>query len=109
MTALRLCGIVGPFPPLTDIRQVQKMAANIEVEFVIELLMAARTSGDDELARALRKGLRSQDRREAIRHIDQAFAGGWMRRWLMRRRAEAYLIKAEQRPDLYLSENHERP
>jgi hypothetical protein len=101
MTALHLRGVSGPFPPLKDIRRVRTMAAHTEVEYVISMLMAAHHNGDHEIARELKKGLRRQDWKEALRYFDQALCGGRLRR--LRRRfldAEAHLVKVDLRPDL---------
>lgn len=101
MTALRLRGVGGPFPPLDDIRRIRTMAAHTEVEYVVSMLMAAHVNGDREITRELKKGLRRQDWKEALRYFDQAFLGGRLRR--LRRRfvdAEANLVKVDLRPDL---------
>ena len=103
MTALRLLGASGPFPPLKDIRAVRAMAAHTEAEYVVSMLMAARARGEKEIARELAGGLRRQDWKEALRYLDQAVAGGWLRRLRRRiRDPEASLIKVDLRPDLDL-------
>jgi hypothetical protein len=101
MTALKLRGIEGPFPRVHDIRRIGTMAANTEREYVISMFLAAKSQGDSEVARQLKKGLRRQDWKEALRHIDYALLGGRLQR--LRRRflgAEAQLVKANLRPDL---------
>ncbi len=103
MTALRLCGATGPFPPLGDLRRIGAMAARSEVEYVVSMLMAAHANGDHEIERELRKGLRKHDWNEALRYLDQALLGGRLRRLRRRNRdAESDLVKIELRPDLYL-------
>lgn len=103
MTALRLCGVDGPFPPLTDLRQIRAMAARSEVEDVVDLLMAAHAKGDRDTERALRQGLRRQDWKEALRYLDHALLRGRLQRF--RRRfwhPEAQLVRVNLRPDLDL-------
>ena len=100
MTALQLREISGPFPPL-DINRVRAMAAHTEVEYVVSMVMAAYHNGNRELALELKKGLRRQDWKEALRYVDQALCGGRLRR--LRRRFlddEAHLVKVDLRPDL---------
>jgi hypothetical protein len=101
MTALRLCGTSGPFPPLKDLAQVRRMAAMTESEFVIDMVLASHAKGDAGVLRALKKGLRTHDRREMLRYVDRAFTGGRIQR--IRRRfqgPEAGLVKVDLRPDL---------
>ncbi|MGH8850565.1 MAG: hypothetical protein ACREYD_06195, partial [Casimicrobiaceae bacterium] len=103
MIALRLCGSNGPFPTLKDVGRIRAMAARSEVEYVVDLLMAAHAQGDAEAERELKKGLRIQDWKEALRFLDRALAGGALRgfrRW--RRDTEIGLVKVELRPDLDL-------
>jgi hypothetical protein len=103
MTALRLCGAEGPFPPLADLRRIRGMAAHSEVEYVVSMLMAARANGDSEVERELRKGLRSHDWKEALRYLDQAVLRGQLRRFRRGfRDVESNLVKVELRPDLDL-------
>ncbi|MGH9550192.1 MAG: hypothetical protein ACRD3W_12495 [Terriglobales bacterium] len=103
MTALRLCGATGPFPPLTDVRRIADMAARSEVEYIVSMLLAARAGGDHEVERELRRGLRKHDWHEALRFLDRALAGGALRRFRRRRRdTEIGLVKVELRPDLDL-------
>ncbi|HKW80493.1 MAG TPA: hypothetical protein VJQ49_05750 [Casimicrobiaceae bacterium] len=103
MTALRLCGATGPFPPLDDLRRIGDMAARSEVEYIVSMLMAARAAGDRAVERELRRGLRRHDWREALRYLDRALFGGALR-GARRRRSdpEIGLIKIELRPDLDL-------
>lgn len=103
MTALRLCGATGPFPPLGDLRRIGAMAAHSEVEYVVSMLMAAHAKGDYEIERELRRGLRKHDWNEALRYFDQALLGGRLRQLRRRNRdAELGLVKVELRPDLDL-------
>jgi len=103
MTALRLCGGSGPFPPFGDVRRIAGMAAHSEVEYVVSMLMAAHEKGDAEIERELRKGLRRQDWANALRYLDQAMFRGKLRRLRRRfRDAELKLAKVELRPDLDL-------
>ena len=103
MTALRLCGASGPFPPLADLRRIGDMAARSEVEYIIGMLMAARATGDRAVERELRRGLRRHDWKEALRYLDQALFGGALRRARRRRRdSEIGLVKVDLRPDLDL-------
>jgi hypothetical protein len=100
MTALRLCGAKGPFPPMGDVRKLRNMAAHSEVEYVVSMLLAARARGDTDVERELRKGLRRHDWNEALRHLDQALTGGRLSRLRRSRGAEAGLVKVSLRPDL---------
>jgi hypothetical protein len=100
MTALRLCGATGPFPPLGDLRQLRTMAATSETEYVVDMLMAARAKGDAEVERELTKGLRRHDFNEAVRHLDRALTRGWLQRLRRSRGPEAGLVKVKLRPDL---------
>ncbi len=103
MTALRLCGASGPFPPLGDARRLRWMAAHSDVEYVVSMLLAAHEKGDAEVERELRKGLRQQDWNNALRYLDQALFRGGLRRLRRRYRdAELKLVKVELRPDLDL-------
>jgi 7-cyano-7-deazaguanine synthase in queuosine biosynthesis len=103
MTALRLCGATGPFPPLDDVRRISAMAAHSEVEYVVSMIMAAHAKGERAIERELRKGLRGHDWNEALRYFDQALLGGRLRQLRRRYRdAEADLVKIELRPDLDL-------
>lgn len=103
MTALRLCGAGGPFPPLGDLRPIRDMAAHSEVEYAVGMLTAAHEKGDVEVERELRKGLRRQDWNNALRYLDQALFRGRLRRLRRRYRdAESQLVKVELRPDLDL-------
>jgi hypothetical protein len=102
MTALRLCGVDGPFPPIGDVRRIRAMAAHSEVEYVVSMLMAAHARGDVEVERELRKGLRRHDWNEALRYLDQALTGGRLLRLRRSRGAEAGLVKVNLRPDLDL-------
>lgn len=101
MTALRLCGVDGPFPPLRDLRCLRDMAAHSEAEYVVDMIVAARAKGEVEVERELRKGLRRQDWKEALRYLDRALLGGRLR-GLRRRQGdgERGLVKVELRPDL---------
>lgn len=102
MTALRLCGVAGPFPAF-DVRRIRAMAAHSEVEYVVSMVMAARARGDREIERELRKGLRRHDWNEVLRYFDQALFGGRLRRLRRKYRdAELDLVKVELRPDLDL-------
>jgi hypothetical protein len=100
MTALRLCEVEGPFPPMGDVRRIRDMAARSEVEYVVSMLMAAHALGDAEVEQELRKGLRRRDWYEALRYLDQALTGGRLMRFRRSRGAEAALIKFNVRPDL---------
>jgi hypothetical protein len=100
MTALRLCTVEGPFPPMGDVRCIRDMAARSEVEYVVSMLMAAHARGDTDVERELRKGLRRHDWNEALRYLDQAITGGRLLRFRRSRGAEAGLIKVNIRPDL---------
>jgi hypothetical protein len=100
MTALRLCGVEGPFPPMGDVRRIRDMAEHSEVEYVVSMLIAAHARGDAEVERELRKGLRRHDFNEALRYLDQAFTGGRLLRLRRSRGAEAGLVKVNFRPDL---------
>jgi hypothetical protein len=101
MTALRLCGAKGPFPPLADLRCIRTMAANSEIEYAVSMLMAARAGGDLDVARELAKGLRSHDRKEALRYFDQGFMGGALRRLRRRLRGSGTRVaEIDVRPDL---------
>ena len=103
MTALRLCGASGPFPPLGDVRRLRGMAAHTDVEYVVSMLLAAHEKGDVEVERELRKGLRRHDWNNALRYLDQALFRGGLRRLRRRYRdAELGLAKVELRPDLDL-------
>ena len=101
MTALRLCGAEGPFPPF-DVRRVREMAAQSEVEYVISMLMAAHAQGEVEIERELRKGLRKHDWGEMLRYLDHALTGGRFLRLRRSRSAEADLVKVNLRPDIDL-------
>ena len=101
MVALRLCGTEGPFPPLRDLRLLRRMAASTELEYVVGMILAAHERGDREVVRQLKRGLRVNDRKEAIRYLDQALLGGQLRRWYTRQRGiELELLKVNLRPDL---------
>jgi predicted PP-loop superfamily ATPase len=101
MTALRIAGVQGPFPLLTDLRAVGQMAATTEQEYVIDMLLAARARGDDEVLHQLQRGLRAQDRKEALRHLDNGLLGGRLQRWRRRHSGEeGRLLKFAPRPDL---------
>jgi hypothetical protein len=102
MTALKLHGVQGPFPALTDLRRVRKMAAQSEVEFVMSMLLAAHAKGDVEIGRELRKGLRRHDWGETLRYLDLALTGGRFLRLRRARNAEANLVKVNLRPDIDL-------
>lgn len=103
MTALRLCAVNGPFPALGSLRQIRRMAAHSEVEYVVGMLLAAHVRGDLEIERELRKGLRRHDWNAALRYLDQAISRGAMRRFRRRfRDSERELVKVELRPDLDL-------
>ncbi len=101
MTALRLADVQGPFPRLADMHALGRAAASMEPEYVIDMLLAARDKGDQEVARQLRRGLRAHDRKEALRHLDNALLGGRLQRWRRNRIGEeGRLLKFEPRPDL---------
>ncbi len=103
MTALRLCGVSGPFPPLDDLRRIRGMAAHSEVEYAVGMLTAAHEKGDVEVERELKKGLRIQDWNNALRYLDRALFRGRLRRLRRRYRdPESELVKVELRPDLDL-------
>ena len=101
MTALRLCGTTGPFPPLGDLRRIREMASHSEAEYVLGMLLAARAAGDEAIARELARGLRARDRREALRYIDLGFLGGTVHRVRRRLRSRQNRpAEIEPRPDL---------
>jgi len=102
MTALKLRGVQGPFPALTDLRRVREMAAQSEVEFVMSMLLAAHAKGDVKIERELRKGLRRHDWGEVLRYLDLALTGGKLLRLRRARSAEADLVKVNLRPDIDL-------
>jgi len=103
MTALRLCGATGPFPPLGDLRRIGAMAGHSEAEYVVSMLIAAHANGDHEVEKELRRGLRKHDWNEAMRYLDRALLGGGLRRFRRRHGdAERGLVKVELRPDLDL-------
>lgn len=103
MAALRLCGVAGPFPPLDDLGVVRRMASHTELDYVVEMALAAHRQGDVELYRRLRQGLRRQDFGEALRHLAYALTGRKIRRPSRRRNAlERELVKYDLRPDLDL-------
>ncbi|MCL4762416.1 MAG: hypothetical protein KJ018_11695 [Burkholderiales bacterium] len=101
MAALRLCGAVGPFPPLRDLTAVARMAGRTELDYVIEMAIEAQRTGDAQMLHALRKGLRRQDLVESLRHLSYALTG---RKLHMpgRSSVEKDLVKYDVRPDLAL-------
>lgn len=103
MAALRLCGVTGPFPPLDDLGVVRRMASHTELDYVVEMALAAHRQGDLELCRRLRQGLRRQDFGEALRHLAYAVMGRKIRRPSRSRiPLELELVKYDLRPDLDL-------
>lgn len=103
MAALRLCGVAGPFPSLDDLGVVRRMASHTELDYVVEMALAAHRQGDVELCRRLRQGLRRQDFVEALRHFAYAVMGRKIRRPSRSRNAlELELVKYDLRPDLDL-------
>lgn len=103
MVALRLCGVAGPFPPLDHLGVVRRMASHTELDYVVEMALAAHRQGDVELCRRLRQGLRRHDFAEALRHLAYAVMGRKVRRPSRSRNAlELELVKYDLRPDLDL-------
>ncbi len=49
MAALRLCGATGPFPSLADLASVRRMASHTELDYVVEMAVAAHRQDDREL------------------------------------------------------------
>lgn len=104
MVALQLVGAAGPFPPLKDKKQLIKMAADTEMEFVIELVVAAHEKGDKEIVQLLKKGLRASDRKEMLKSLDNALFGGKLRKRLSQMTdPDVDLITWNLRPDLEIS------
>jgi hypothetical protein len=101
MAALRLCGATGPFPSLADLASVRRMASHTELDYVVEMAVAAHRQDDRELLRELRRGLRRHDFREALRHLAYAVTGRKIRR-PARGRDPLGLVKFDLRPDLDL-------
>jgi hypothetical protein len=101
MTALRLCGVLGPFPRLRT-KDIRRVGATAEVEYVVGMILAAREKGDKEVLRELKRGLREHDFKEVIRYLDQVLLSGRLRKWYSRRKSitESELIKVDLRPDL---------
>ena len=103
ISALRLAGVTGPFPPLEDMKTIHAAAASMELEYLVDMIEVAHARGDRELFRSLKKGLRRQDRKEAIRYLDQAFLGGRFQKIYRRfSKSNEGLLKVNLRPDLDL-------
>lgn len=79
MAALRLAGVQGPFPPVKNAKVFRLMAGKTEVEYLVDMALAAHEKGDRELFRELKKCLAAHDRDQAIRYFDQGYLNNFLR------------------------------
>jgi hypothetical protein len=103
MMALKLAGVQGPFHGELSVKLLKEMAAVTDYEYVVELVVGAHQAGDSEAVRAMKKGLRHHDFRDAVGSLDRAFFGGRVKRYLRNRSSEPEdLVLVELRPDINL-------